>query len=252
MQRKIGCWRSAIGGLESEWSDKLSELFLVRHAQASFGADNYDQLSDLGMRQSRWLGEHFLHRGVQFDRAIVGDMQRHHQTLDGICEGMGWQDSRRLVLPGLNEYSFVDLMQSFVAQNPEHPLIDDLAADPTNKQKHFRLLRVVLSAWGRDKLTDVAETWQVFSHRVRDAREQIQALARRGEAALAIGSGGSNSTFMGQVLNAPVETIFDLNLQSKNTGISRYFYNNRKISLTQFNAVPHLEVPEFAQYVTFG
>jgi hypothetical protein len=57
---------------------------------------------------------------------------------------------------------------------------------------------------------------------------------------------------MGQVLNAPVETIFDLNLQSKNTGISRYFYNNRKISLTQFNAVPHLEVPELARYVTFG
>lgn len=36
----------------------MSELYLVRHAQASFGAANYDQLSDLGHRQSRWLGEH--------------------------------------------------------------------------------------------------------------------------------------------------------------------------------------------------
>ncbi len=31
----------------------MSELYLVRHAQASFGAANYDQLSDLGHQQSR-------------------------------------------------------------------------------------------------------------------------------------------------------------------------------------------------------
>ena len=37
----------------------MSELHLVRHAQASFGSDNYDQLSDLGHRQSRLLGGHF-------------------------------------------------------------------------------------------------------------------------------------------------------------------------------------------------
>ena len=36
----------------------MSELYLVRHAQASFGADNYDQLSDHGHQQSRWLGRH--------------------------------------------------------------------------------------------------------------------------------------------------------------------------------------------------
>ncbi len=230
----------------------MSELFLVRHAQASFGAANYDQLSELGVRQAHWLGEHLLQRGMQFDRAIVGDMPRHHQTLDGICDGMQCDGSRRTVLSGLNEYNFVDLMQAFVAQMPDHPLIADLVADPVNKQKHFRLLRVALSAWGRDQIYDVAETWQCFSRRVRDAREQIQALAKSGEVVLAIGSGGSNSTFMGQVLNAPVESIFDLNLQSKNTGISRYFYNNRKINLTEFNAVPHLETTELAQYVTFG
>ena len=32
----------------------MSELHLVRHAQASFGSTNYDQLSDLGHQQSRF------------------------------------------------------------------------------------------------------------------------------------------------------------------------------------------------------
>ena len=35
----------------------MSELILVRHAQASFGEDDYDRLSVLGHQQARWLGE---------------------------------------------------------------------------------------------------------------------------------------------------------------------------------------------------
>ena len=37
----------------------MPEFFLVRHGQASFGADNYDKLSALGHRQARWLGGYF-------------------------------------------------------------------------------------------------------------------------------------------------------------------------------------------------
>ena len=44
----------------------MAELVLVRHGQASFGAADYDKLSDLGWRQSRWLGEYFAERGITF------------------------------------------------------------------------------------------------------------------------------------------------------------------------------------------
>lgn len=36
----------------------MGTLYLVRHGQASFGADDYDQLSPLGQRQSVRLGEY--------------------------------------------------------------------------------------------------------------------------------------------------------------------------------------------------
>ena len=51
--------------------------------------------------------------------------------------------------------------------------------------------------------------------------------------------------------NAPAETIFDLNLQTKNTGISSYFFNKKKITLSCFNMVPHLDTNELRAHITY-
>ena len=50
----------------------MGTLYLVRHGQASFGAADYDQLSELGRRQSVRLGEYFANKGLTFD-AAAGD-----------------------------------------------------------------------------------------------------------------------------------------------------------------------------------
>jgi phosphohistidine phosphatase SixA len=50
----------------------MALVFLVRHAQASFGTHDYDRLSELGRQQSRWLGEYFAERGVRFARVVAG------------------------------------------------------------------------------------------------------------------------------------------------------------------------------------
>ena len=42
----------------------MGTLYLVRHGQASFGADNYDVLSELGHRQALRLGQYLRERGV--------------------------------------------------------------------------------------------------------------------------------------------------------------------------------------------
>ena len=67
----------------------MGTLYLVRHGQASFGADDYDQLSDLGRRQSVRLGEYFAERGIRFDALLAGTLRRQQQTLAGILEGLG-------------------------------------------------------------------------------------------------------------------------------------------------------------------
>ena len=49
----------------------MSLVYLVRHAQASFGARDYDRLSELGRQQARWLGDYFAGRGLRFARQIT-------------------------------------------------------------------------------------------------------------------------------------------------------------------------------------
>jgi len=58
----------------SKFSGKppVAELYLVRHAQASFHSADYDCLSALGERQSRWLGEYFASRDIRFDVLVTG------------------------------------------------------------------------------------------------------------------------------------------------------------------------------------
>ena len=98
----------------------MSEVYFVRHGQASFGSDNYDLLSEKGPQQARLLGDHFSAQDMQFDHIITGDMVRHRETAEGICEGLGIADRSFEVLPELNEFDFHSVLHAFLAQHPPH------------------------------------------------------------------------------------------------------------------------------------
>jgi broad specificity phosphatase PhoE len=115
----------------------MAELILVRHGQASFGAENYDKLSELGWRQSRWLGEYFAERGASFDRVIRGSLRRHDETLRGIGEGMG-KALEGDEDPRLNEYDSHALLQAHLKEGP-------LPAGG-DRREHFRILREAMYA----------------------------------------------------------------------------------------------------------
>ena len=230
----------------------MAELYLVRHAQASFEADNYDHLSPLGFQQSSWLGEYFAGRDIHFDRHLRGDMLRHSQTLENISACLNPAD-QVVELPQLNEYDFKQLVAVYLEHNPNDAIYSQLQqSDGKDKKLYYKLLRVVLSAWSRNEMEGAAESWQQFSDRVADALLTIQETADSYQRILAIGSGGSISTFIGHVLGLPTEKVFDLNLQVRNTSISHFFFTRHKISLASFNAVPHLDSVERAQHITYG
>ena len=65
----------------------MGHVFLVRHGQASFGADDYDQLSALGQQQSIRLGQYWRERGMAFEAVLIGSLKRHRQTWEGIQLG---------------------------------------------------------------------------------------------------------------------------------------------------------------------
>ena len=220
----------------------MAELVLVRHAQASFGADDYDKLSELGWRQSRWLGEYFAERRIEFDRVVRGSLRRHAETLAGIAQGLGRalegaEDAR------LNEYDAQALLSAH--------LKGEARPQGGDRREHFRILREAMYAWTDGTLTGAPhEAFSDFRSRVLAAL----AAAREGRAkrVLVVSSGGPISTVLADVLGMPLRGVVDLNLQTRNTGITELQAGANRIHCVSFNNVPHLDRPDRAGALTYS
>ncbi|MGF6810566.1 broad specificity phosphatase PhoE [Paraburkholderia sp. Clong3] len=224
----------------------MAELHLIRHGQASFGAENYDRLSDIGTRQARWLGEYFADSKLCFDRVVIGTMRRHRQTADAILEGLGSPVVEMTQHAGLNEYDFDALYR---AAGDDNPALSALAQG--TKRDFYVGLKQVLHLWSEDRLPGpVPETWQQFQGHVRDARLAIQ--RGGGQRVLLVSSGGPIAVVAQQVLQAPDATAIALNMQMRNSSVCQYFFNADAMSLASFNCVPHLDRPERREFVTYG
>src|SRR5260221_13585584 len=208
----------------------MAELVLVRHGQASFGAEDYDRLSELGWQQSRWLGEYFRERSIVFDLVLRGSLRRHAETLQGIAEGMGvaldgGED------PRLNEYDSHALLSAHLKGKP--------MLQGADRREHFRVLREAMYAWADGTLAGHPhEPFAEFRGRVLAALGALRAgKAKRG---LVVSSGGPISTILAEVLGMPQRGVVDLNLQTRNTGITELQAGARRIHCVSCNNQTHL------------
>jgi broad specificity phosphatase PhoE len=222
----------------------MGTLYLVRHGQASFGADDYDQLSELGRRQSVRLGEYFAAKGIHFDGLIAGTLRRHKQTLAGILEGMN-RAGDHLSWEGLNEY---DSAAVIAAIHP-HPL--EKPDSPERYRHHFRLLRDGLAQWMAGVVSPKGmPSYAEFSAGVAGALDHVRA-NHYGQHVLVVTSGGPISTAVGLVLGISPETTIDLNMRIRNTAVTEFAFTPKRLSLVMYNAVPHLDAREYADWVTY-
>lgn len=225
----------------------MAELYLVRHGQASFGAENYDKLSELGYQQAIWLGEYFKERGHQFDSILTGDLVRHRETAEGIAEGLGLQAPTFNAFTGLNEFDFHSLLSAYGKQFPEQSLGSDAP-----RSAYYKLLKKTMHLWSQGKLEgDLPETWQEFEHRVDHVMTMIQR-ELHGQKVLAVSSGGAIAMALRQILKAPSDTVIELNLQTKNTALAHCFFNPKAMRVTSFNHVPHLDTNERNDKITYS
>jgi broad specificity phosphatase PhoE len=222
----------------------MGTLYLVRHGQASFGAEDYDQLSDLGHRQSVRLGEYFGERGIHFDGLIAGTLRRHKQTLAGILEGMD-HAGEHLAWEGLNEYDSEAVIATV------HP---EKLAKPTSPEMvrhHFRLLRDGLSRWMAGTASPAGmPAYADFVAGVSGALDHVRA-RHYGQNVLVVTSGGPIATAVGYVLGTPPETTIDLNMRIRNTAVTEFVFTPKRHMLVSFNAIPHLDAPAYRDWVTY-
>lgn len=221
----------------------MGTLYLVRHGQASFGADDYDQLSPLGREQAVRLGSHWRAQGKRFDAVLTGTLRRHQQTFEGIAEGLQVQPEA-LTLPGLNEYDSHALITAI------HPQPLPKPDTPELYRQHFRLLCDALAQWMAGVISPQGmPSWVDFSGGVRAALEHVRQ-HHAGQNVLLVSSGGPISAAMGEVLSTPPEVTIALNMRIRNSAVTEFSISPKRLMLQTFNTLPHLNEVEHAPLVT--
>ncbi len=222
----------------------MGNLYLVRHGQASFGADDYDVLSAMGQQQSVRLGEYFKYKGVTFDAALTGTLKRQIQTFAGICQGMG-AALEALPWPGLNEYDSEAVIGAIHPHKLEKP------TSPEMYRSHFRLLRDGLAQWMAGVVSPQGmPSYPDFVAGITGALDHVKT-SYTGNVLL-VSSGGPISTAVGQVLGTSPEATIELNLRIRNCSVTEFAFTPKRHMLVTYNTLPHLDAPEHASWVTYA
>ncbi len=220
----------------------MGTLYLVRHGQASFGTENYDQLSALGHQQSVRLGQYFRQKGLTFEAVLSGTMQRQKQTYAGISEG-GAFEMAALAWPGLNEYDSEAVIATVHPHQLEKPTTPELY------RHHFRLLRDGLTQWMNGVVSpNGMPSYQEFKAGVVSALDHVRKNCE-GDVLL-ISSGGPISTAVGHILGTTPEATIELNMRIRNSAITEFAFNPKRHSLVTYNTLPHLDHADFAGWTT--
>ena len=101
----------------------MGVVLLVRHGQASFGADDYDVLSETGWAQGRLLGSWLAERGVTPSAVIHGGMRRQRDTALAMAEGAGW-GVEPVVDADWDEFDHVGMVAAYPDLPPDVDLTD--------------------------------------------------------------------------------------------------------------------------------
>lgn len=217
----------------------MGVVLLVRHGQASFGADDYDVLSETGWEQSRMLGAYLADRGVVPDLVLRGDMRRHRETAEGMLAGGSWSAPVE-VDRGWDEFDHLGV----VAGYPDLPQGREL--DRREFQHYFTLATERWTTGDHD--ADYAESFTGFRERVGDALTRACEGAGPGGTVVVVSSGGPVATASASLV-APSEhdpaVLAELwqrfNTVVVNTSVTRVVVGSTGARLLTFNEHAHLE-----------
>lgn len=242
----------------------MGRLLLIRHAQASFFSDNYDQLSEKGFLQARLLGEHLAGERRIFDKVYAGPLRRQFQTLHTVREvyqeaGLPFPQTE-LILTELSEHSGSTVMRTLMPQfktvDPIFQAFDpEVERAPENQIKHFlKAFHHFLRIWAKDDLgfshPPEIENWQEFRARVDRGMRKMMAENQTGKNIIAFSSAGAVSASVGFALNMQdQEKVVELGGQVRNSSITEYVFEGDKINLHAFNRSPHLRDEDLITHI---
>jgi broad specificity phosphatase PhoE len=214
---------------QSESDIPMANIYLIRHAQASFGTDHYDRLSALGRRQAEVLGQYLRDCEIHFDAVYSGDLERQLTTAK-IASGSQPLEVPHQLDPRFNEVRLDEQLESLTPEVAKtHPEIHELARQGLKSSKEYqKAIEAVFNYWVSPQCT-VADTDVMQRH-------------GSGQTLGIFTSGGTIATIVSQVLGLEGEHAYKFFEPSINCSVTRLIYNDRKISLSYFNDHSYLDL----------
>lgn len=235
----------------------MSIIYLIRHAQASFGSPDYDQLSETGHRQATVLADHLEDRGVKFDAIYSGGQRRHEQTLAAFqakLSAVGSPCPPVTATPAFNEYDSEAILRTLIplmiCERPDFERdVNQMVRDKRSFQKVFE--QVMLKWVGGGHPVNGLETWKAYGDRVMSGLEALMDREGAGKQVAVFTSGGAISACVQKALHITDALSLNLAWQIMNASITRLKYAGGRLMLFGFNDVAHLEIQKDKQLLTY-
>lgn len=226
----------------------MSSLLLVRHGQASFGAADYDVLSDLGALQSRALGRWLALRGERFDALYAGPRRRQLDTarhLASAATDAGATLPAITTIDELDEFPAIEIMRMWMPRiaAEDASLATQLASTDVSEQgraieRAFEL--ITRRWWGGDLDTGDLESFAAFRERVLRGLARVMETEGRGRRALVVTSGGPISIAVQQSLGLADDVALRLAMVIANASVTELRWRGSEVSLAGFNHTAHM------------
>ncbi len=235
----------------------MTILYLIRHGQASFGAEDYDRLSDRGRRQAALLGEHLARTQPAFDAVYTGRLKRQMDTAG--AAGLAGEAGAG-TLAALDEYDHMGVIRAylplFMEREGERRGLDagQLAADHDAFEAAFRfMVRAWMDAVPHEQ--PGLETWQQFCERVAGGLDAILGQSRPDSRIAVITSGGVVAAALRHVLGLSNARTLSVNWSIYNASVTQLRYGRSRrhgdALLLGFNNIAHLELAGDDDLITF-
>lgn len=235
----------------------MGSIYLIRHGQASFGADDYDVLSPTGFRQSEILGAHLAQLGLNFDRCISGALFRQRHTAETVIAQL---NAAGLVTPELetdiafNEFNAEGVIRALLpAMLDEEPDAFELMRDAANNRAEFqRLFAAIIRRWlVGDHDAAALQSWQAFVEQVEAGLSGILDSAGPSDRIAVFTSGGTITALLHLITQMPATQAFELNWHIVNTSLNHVKFREREVSLASFNSYAHLQLMKAPELITY-
>jgi broad specificity phosphatase PhoE len=228
----------------------MTEIYLIRHAQASFGTTDYDRLSALGLRQSALLGAYWQQTTIRFDAVFAGPLRRHAQTAEGAMAGREGLDPLQIV-PELDEIDTEEIVSArlaaLLAAEP------DLAVDYASRHRDIRAYRRIVARAMHESLGAAGPSGQALARFTARVRRGLQKVATQAEGCRRVAvftSGGTIAVTLQTALSLAPAVAVDIGWQIYNTSVSVFEANRGRLALITFNATAHLDLEAEADVKT--